>query len=275
MEHRRNLMEQYRKQLKDDGYVVIPNLMSSEEVQHYRRVVIDYFGNPGNHFTYSNGGKGLANSFAYIPELCSLLADKKIKQTLQDIVGTPLFYLHHSDIHYNRLSSWHKDTDGYIERPWDKRSGEESFSLYKIAFYLQDHIENNHGLTVRKGSHLSSELNHGEEVNLQCKVGDAVFFDQRISHVGQQFNFSDKVVNRLFRYNQKHRERVANLLRKAQGVENKLSIFWGVGVQNEFSREFAINTIKRQNKVNGVSSYTPTKPIISSLSESNMGMLEL
>lgn len=238
------------KELTEKGYLLIPNLLSVESINEYRQILMNYFENPDNHMNYSNAGKGVSNSFGFIPELKNLLSNKKIIDTLSNILEHDTFYLHHCDVHCNRLSSWHKDSTGYIKNQWEEREGKEKFKLYKIAFYLQDHSNNNDGLTVKEGSHLIQDLKSGKNIILRPKIGDAILFDQRITHVGKTFGLKDKIINTFFKHNQIKRTKVSSYIDKILGKKNKISIFWGLGENNNFSKEFALNIIKRQNRQN-------------------------
>ena len=265
---------QLRQQLKEDGYVVIPALLSIDETLKYRDIIKDYFESGKNYSTYTNGGMGVSNSFGFIADLRTLLSNKKITEVVSKICDHDLYYLHHCDAHYNRLSAWHKDSSHYVRNQWEERDGDESFLLYKLALYLQDHSSDSNALTVRAGSHMIDDLVSGKEVVLKPKLGDVILFDQRISHVGKQYDLKDKIVNRVFKFDQSKRSKAAALARKVFKEKDKFSIFWGVGQNNEFSKEFSKNIIARQNKQNSTESTRIYTEVIGYLREHNVKYLE-
>lgn len=65
--------------------------------------------------------------------------------------------------------------------------------IYKVLIYLQDHTNDNNGLTVIDKSHLIPEIyvNHTQKKTIHSKIGNIIIFDQRITHRGQQDNFGN------------------------------------------------------------------------------------
>ena len=125
---------------------------------------------------------------------------------------------------------------------------------------MQDHYYNKGGLTVRKGSHKFSDINEGEEVYLKTKAGDLVIFDVRLNHTGQRdivpFEFLQKPnyllkkgVNKIFKVPpQKTDQYLKQIYDRLFG--DRLSIFFTYGLPNEYTKNFAINNMKRQLQQN-------------------------
>ena len=252
-----------REELKKNGYTLFPGLLSSHEIQKLREACLDYFNNTSS-FIYYMGGKTQSDAMSRIPGIRFLLNHEAIVDVLKGVIGDDVRFLHHSDAHLNMLNGWHKDITGYVKSPWEKREGQNAFGIYKIAFYLQDHLNDNNGFSLRKGSHLYPDQGHGEVVDLHTRAGDALLFDQRLDHVGQQPNLLEKLMLRYVKtsdnsYTIFHRWRHLN------GVKDKMSVFMGFGNSNAFSLEFTNNVIARQNRQNQISNYTVNPDVASRL----------
>ncbi len=249
------------KQITDDGFVLIRNLLSQDEIKQLRKKVKDYFNNKG-----VNLNKGLTqpNAAVEFPEISWIFYHPKILQVMSQLLGEQqIMFTSHCDIHCQTLSAWHKDDGmtvmdgGYFGQPM---YGNEDCRVYKVAIYLQDHFHNNGGLTVRKGSHKYPSLDRGEEVYLKTKAGDAIVFDVRLTHTGQRdivpiplvkkpIGLFKRILNRLFRINYAKIDRyLKSIYDKISG--ERLSIFFTYGLPNEYTKSFAINNMKRQMKQN-------------------------
>ncbi len=258
------LTQEQLKELKINGYLIIRNVLTAQEIEQLRKVSIDFFTNESNPIIYIFSGKTKSNAMNAIPGLRFLLKNEKIAQIMKDVCGPDVRYAHHSDAHYNMLSGWHKDN--YGDDDWAVGPEGETYHAYKMAFYLQDHSNNNYGLTVRKGSHLLRELNKGEVIDLHSKPGDAVVFDMRISHIGKEPDLFEKILKFIFR-DPKTQAKLFERYRKMMGIPDKISVFFGFGVPNRFTQEHIDKTIARQNKQNKASNYTIDPEVVKNLEE--------
>ncbi len=254
-------------ELRTNGFIIIRNVLTPAEVEQLRKVTIDFFSNESNPIIYIFSGKTKSNAMSAIPGLRFLLKNKNVAQIMKDVAGPDVRYAHHSDAHFNMLSGWHKDN--YGDDDWAKGPNGETYNAYKMAFYLQDHSNNNYGLTVRKGSHILRELNKGEIVDLHSKPGDAVVFDMRISHIGKEPDFFEKIIKFVNR-NPKSQAKIFERYRKMFGVPDKISVFFGFGVPNKFTQEHIDKTIARQNKQNKSEGYSIDPETAKNLEEAGL-----
>jgi hypothetical protein len=170
-------------------------------------------------------------------------------------------FTNHCDIHSGILSGWHKDDGmtamegGYFGSP---AYHEDDCQVYKVAIYLQDHVVNTAGLSVRKGSHRFADLNEGPETYLKTRAGDVVVFDVRLTHSGQQDcipipivmnqiktgqGFVNNIFGRQFSYS-KLNNSLKFVYDRVAGT--KLSLFFTFGLPNDFTIKFSTNNMKRQ-----------------------------
>lgn len=208
------------------GHIVIPNVFTEDEIATMRNLAISYFKNGGG---FENAG-GFAKP-DYIKEdslhpIYELIQSKNLESLIQELIGDPVEFVGHNDLHMNRSVGWHKDRlNGdsrvfEIHSPWDIVDG-DSMKIYKVNIYLQDHSTNNDALIVKEGNHTSKNMNDGSDVVVNPSVGDVVIFDQRINHKATHSGGYDRVL-----------------------------ICMGYGVKNIFFDEFKAGTEYRQNKQN-------------------------
>ena len=243
--------------LKNEGFIIVKNIFSNDEISQLRKVVHNHFSAKG---VAANSGLTQPNAAVEIPEISWLFYHPKILNLMGELLGQEkIMFTSHCDVHSGTLGGWHKDDGmtvmdgGYFEKPaYDKID----CSVYKVAIYLQDHVHNRGGLTVRKGSHKAASLYTGEELYLKTKAGDAVIFDVRLTHTGQRDHVPItklqkplKLVKKVSRKLGKIEEqKVDNFARKLynQISGTRLSIFFTYGANNEYTKKFAVNNMKRQ-----------------------------
>ena len=201
-------------ELKNNGFVIIRNVLSNEEIFQLRNVVNNHFPTKG---IAHNHGLTQPNAAVEIPKINWLFYHSKILFTFRKLLGQEITFTSHCDVHSSTLSGWHKDDGmtvmdgGYFGFPAYK---EQNCHVHKMAIYLQDHINNQGGLTVRKGSHIFPSFDRGEEVGLKTRKGDVIIFDVRLTHTDQRnpvpisqlqkpLNLAKRIANKIFKIEHK------------------------------------------------------------------------
>lgn len=209
--------------LEENGFVIIENLYSKDQIDKMREISLDFFSSGGG---FDNSG-GIAkpgwieeSALSSLYELCGV---DSLALKISKIVKEEVSFVGHNDLHMNRSVGWHKDRLNGKARcfeknsPWDIVNG-QTMKIFKLNIYLQDHSKDEDGLCVRVGSHKVESMSFGEKMFLCPKKGDAVLFDQRITH---RSNWS--------------------------GDYNRLLICFGFGVENVFFDQFKEGTFYRQD----------------------------
>lgn len=245
----------------DTGFILMSNLLSDIEIKTLRKLVKQHF---QSHGVVANSGLTQPNAAVEVPEINWLFYHPKILAVMRQLLGQEkIMFTSHCDLHCRTLSAWHKDDGmtvmegGYFGFPAYDR---EDCKVYKVALYLQDHDHNKAGLTVRNGSHKLSALNQGEEVYLPTKAGDIVVFDVRLTHRGQRSvvpveflekpnHLIKKGLNKVFKISHKKSDRYFKKIYDTL-YGDRLSIFFTYGLPNEYTKNFAINNMKRQLQQN-------------------------
>lgn len=270
-------------EVKENGYAIIPQAFSTEEIATLRSSLSSYF--TTGDYLYMHGGKARPD-FLNCEELSSLswiLGNDKILAVLKNLVGQDILYCHHSDAQMNVTNSWHKDHCSVVEAdPWAQSNDDEEYGVYKVALYLQDYSDgDNYALRVRKGSHMSSELDHGEVVDLCTKPGDAILFDCRLTHMGYPNAITGNSVGKnivdYFKSDSSKVEMIENyrhldgwrpmhkflnwleflalsVLDRKKRNPKRLTLLYAFGRPNAFTVQHIASSVERQNIHNGADS---------------------
>ena len=183
--------------LKEHGLTVLENVLTTEEIDSYRGLILDYFKDGKNRCKgYGDGTQTIrpdAINVPYFESFLNLLDNKKIMDVLWAATDNKLRWVHHFDVHLNFAGAkgWHSDAQlWHID---DKEKGnfehdhlQDDYNVYRIAIYFADHQDNQGGLFVRPGSHLNSHMT--EEYYVGTEPGDIILFDARIKHMGGRYN---------------------------------------------------------------------------------------
>ena len=211
-----------------DGYILLKNIFTNEQIQQYKKCVLDYC---KTHSTIKNAGGITIPDFMRHKDLemvGDMKENAKIQKTLQELLGNNYRFCGHNDIGVNRVVGWHKDKLNGIyakcekHNIWSPGPNGDKFNIVKVLVYLQDHSNNNDGLKLVPCSHKTSSMDTKGWIQMRPTVGDVLIFDQRITHRGMD----------------------------RQVKEPRILVAFGYGVNNVFTDEFERGTIQRQNDQN-------------------------
>ncbi len=249
---------QLAEKIQEDGFAIIENILSNREIIALRKSLKLFFMANGLPML---GGLTQPNAAVETPEISWIFHHPKILHAVRQALGQEeIVFTSHCDAHTRTLSGWHKDDGmqvmpgGYFGHPMYDQN---KCKVYKVAVYLQDHSNNDLGLTVRRGSNRLATYDQGEEVYLKTRPGDIVIFDARITHTGQRWvispnsrfhrpiKFLKRGLNKLFKIDHKTTDRHIKSFCD-RFFDERMSIFFTYGLPNEYTRLFAINNMKRQ-----------------------------
>jgi hypothetical protein len=182
--------------LSADGYIVIRDVLTPQQVETLRRIAKRYLRSGGK---YLYGGKFQLHAMYAVEEVASFMTSDTILTRLKEITQ-PLdaVLTGECDLMINTTSSWHNDVPHHPRCVDGSIFSDESFRVYKIAFYLQDQAENSRAtLKVRPRSHLKGLTQSLPAKSLGVRAGDAIIFDVRIEHAGQMPTLVDRGLRKL------------------------------------------------------------------------------
>lgn len=212
------------KQIKEEGYTILKNVFTEEDIEVYRNEIESYI---KNNKTIKNSGGITIPDFIKnknFKSIKGIINNSKIRRALSEIFeGEDYRFCSHNDIGVDRIVGWHKDklNNEYAKfetvNIWEKYEGEEH-EIVKVLIYLQEHQFNNDGLQVVPKSHKESRIKVKGKRHVKTGLGDVVVFDQRITHRGMESNT----------------------------IKGRMLISFGFGKNNIFTDNFEEGTIERQ-----------------------------
>lgn len=244
--------------LRSNGYTLIRGLLTAEQVKNLRRVVQRHLKSGG---LYQYGGKFQLHAMYVEEEIAKLLTTDTILDRLKDITHPlDVVLTGECDMMINTTSSWHTDVPHHARCIDGSIFADESFKVYKIAFYLQDQDEKSRGtLKVRPRSHLKALVQSMPETSLAVRAGDAIIFDVRIEHAGQMPTFVDRSLRGIFERigprlhldAQKAFTVSRTIIRRMGGTPDRVAVFMTFGPSDAQTTSYAEEGRKRHPDVHG------------------------
>jgi ectoine hydroxylase-related dioxygenase (phytanoyl-CoA dioxygenase family) len=217
-------MTDIAKAIRIEGYYVLKNAVSLEDIQVARQA-IDGWRVQGNDGFCNSGGISIPG-FVAIPELAPVAALKDnviVRAALAEVLTSDYRFCAHNDIGIGRTVGWHKDklNGAYAKYQatniWKPTANGDRHEIVKVLFYLQDQHDAATSLHVVPGSHTTPGIAEDGSVMVQLDVGDALIFDQRITHRGARQRSFDRIL-----------------------------VAFGYGRNNRYTSEFERGTVARQ-----------------------------
>jgi hypothetical protein len=253
-----NNITQLQKDLSSNGYLVIKNLLTPEQVASLRKVVRKYLKSGGK---YLYGGKYQLHAMYVEEEIAKFLTSDMILNRLKEITQPlDVVLTGECDMMINTTSSWHNDVPHHPACIDGTIFSDESFKVYKIAFYLQNQEENSPAtLKVRPKSHLKGLVKSMPEVGLGVRAGDAIIFDVRIEHAGQMPTLVDRSLRKFFERigprlsldSQKAFTVARSALRRVAGTPDRVALFMTFGPSDAWTHSYAEEGCNRHPGVRG------------------------
>lgn len=190
-----------REQFDDAGYVIVPSVLTSEQVAQLRSEVEARFDAPLSDRPAGDSDGFVFDLFNRYSEFSWVLFLPSVLDALREVTGDPPVLLRESVAQREQYGHWHKDTTS-AERAGERFPLADDLRFAELAFYLQDNdAEFAGGLEVAPRSHRADDefarrgvvdralgkLRGGprqpdEVVPVPSRAGDLVIFDFRLSH---------------------------------------------------------------------------------------------
>jgi ectoine hydroxylase-related dioxygenase (phytanoyl-CoA dioxygenase family) len=246
-------MTEEKNFFNENGYIVIRDVFTEEEVEDYREIIANYFDNyPYLHWmdNRTDAESKMFSGWATSPKLrepglekllgmSSLKDDPRTLKWVSNFFDNKGFvFMEESDLHENvNTPVWHRDTVS-------PTSNLEDNKIIKVCLLFQDHLDEETGLWMKPQSHLDSAWkNRGLDYNAEwadkesvrddlsgvcvnSRKTDVVIFNQRTIHKGH-----DGYPSYAKRYNR-----------------NRYFITFSYGLDNEYTKAQIAVTAARQTK---------------------------
>ncbi len=156
----------------EDGYTIIRNVYSKDEIQAMREAVFA---------SKANGPGDLLSN----PKMRSVLTDGNMVNIASQVLGSDdIWYIGDSSFTINSgQRGFHKDNaDRKDPNAPDWTNGR--YTVLRFGIYLQDHWTHTGGLNLRAKSHNTTDHKFGDNVYLRTRVGDVAVWSLRTTHSG-------------------------------------------------------------------------------------------
>ena len=162
---------QLRKDFENNGWVIIRDVFSEQEIAQMRENVQKSIEN-------SIKGDLLSNPF-----LNSYLYEPRILDIARALLEGDVTYFGDSSILlYSKVVGWHKDNpDRYDQNGPD---WSDKYNLIRVGIYLEDHENSSGGLLLRHKSQNTISIDFGKPLNVPVKKGDVAVWYLTTTHSG-------------------------------------------------------------------------------------------
>lgn len=173
------------------GFLVLPGVLSSEQVDWLRAFLEPKFGLPQSERLLGDLDKVIFDIYSRYPEIRWLLFNQTAVEALRSLLGDDFVLLRESSAARDFYADgWHKDSGG-LDKFGHHFHHREDYQMIQTAYYLQDNDPYlGGGLDVEPGSHrlgpdpfvLGQPYTLDNPVTLPIKAGDFVLFHYRTVH---------------------------------------------------------------------------------------------
>lgn len=150
------ITEEQKKHFKDKGFLLVPGILSNEEVTFLRKRILQIFNSQDWKISPYNTERVLSDVYNTFPEFLDITLTEKIISIIRSLLGTQPVLMPETSIHYKFYTGWHKDTTSQEKAGHRFHLKPESLML-ESGFYLQDNDEYGGGLTIMPGSHKTTD----------------------------------------------------------------------------------------------------------------------
>ena len=275
------------EELRANGFAIVRNVLSSDEIARLRMQLDGYF---ESRKIDCRLGAVEANAICEAPEISWVFCHHGILRAVKEALNTDTLIFVDGGFTKNVVNGWHKD----VGLGWFKDGGyfkcfpfdQDDCLVYKVAIYLEDHEQNECGLSVRRASHRSASLEDGKIEQVRTRVGDIVIFDTRLTHRGQDHGSLRRLIYSL-------RLRAPRPLGRTfppEFVWNELEylaescfylrrparrgVFFAYGIVNDRTREYGRRCLQRERQNDPKFKYAVREDVAAKLREVNVLLVE-
>ncbi len=150
------LTTEQKKHFEEKGYLMVPGVLSKEEVAQIRAKVLHIFDSGEWKKSPFNTKLSLSDVFETFPEFINYTLKAKVVEVVSELLGENPILMPESAIHYRLYTPWHKDTTSQ-ERAGHTFHHKGESLMIEAGFYMQDNDEYGGGLTVMEASHVTED----------------------------------------------------------------------------------------------------------------------
>jgi len=206
------------QQFKEDGYVFVPGLLTSNETDAYRKKIQELSGLSDKDFDEKKArrkGWSMPDGVTRQSDWWDLIFHPRLIHTLRETLGPDVRYTQHSDLHvHHGAVGWHRDSACRVlgvGRDWDESHA--PYQIARVGIYLQRYAESGSALGILPGTQRNQSWLSRKELAIHGKIrdffkrpdwlfplifsrplwfktepGDCLIFNQRLLHTGSHIH---------------------------------------------------------------------------------------
>lgn len=238
-----------KKFYDENGYFLIKNLLTADEVMFLRKRAIEIFDNGEWKISPHNTDRTLADVYRYFPEIMKVSLSQKVVDAVKALLGSDdIVLIPETAIMRGFYPTWHKDSTTQ-EKMGHMFHKDPNFKMIRCGIYFQDNDEHGGGLSVFSGSHKTPDNFMGKfpERTLYTRIRNRLFpqsdekskflnpLNLKLVHIPSRVG--DMVV---FDFKTAHRGTLplSQRIGDVPPHKTKLAIFDIFGVNNEFTQQY-------------------------------------
>lgn len=172
--------------LEENGYVLVKNVLTPEEVEFFRKAAYDLIAEDEKKGTYfmHRYAKNHIGCLTTNEKTRKLILNDKVISLATQILGKKPLYFGDAIMEIGIGSrGWHKDVS-YTTDPNHEDWVNKDYPVYRFAIYLQDHKNHSGGLKIKEKTQNILSTKKGNPVILETEPGDIAIFNLRATHAG-------------------------------------------------------------------------------------------
>jgi Phytanoyl-CoA dioxygenase (PhyH) len=149
------LSAEQKQQFRQQGYLVVPNVLNADRVKWLRGFFRPKFDLPADSRLPGDSSGYLFLPFSRYPEVRWLFFHEPTMAVLKSLLGEQFAATPDDAVHLNGFGRWHRDTTS-PELDGHRFHYEDDYLVVTVAYYLQDNTaEYGGGLDIQPGTHLA------------------------------------------------------------------------------------------------------------------------
>jgi len=142
-----------KKFYDENGYLLVKNVLTKEEVAWLRKRAIEIFTNGEWKVSQYNTDRTIADVYRYFPDIMRVSLNQKVVNAIKALLGSDdILLIPETAMMKGFYPTWHKDSTTQ-EKMGHMFHKDPEFKMIRTGIYFQDNDEFGGGLSVFAGSH--------------------------------------------------------------------------------------------------------------------------
>ena len=229
--------EKYKDAYLKDGYCLVKNVFSMEEVEAWRHACYEkrkeVEASASEQYFHGKAFNFLGGSLLAQPEFYPLVTDHRLVNLAATLLGGNPVYFGDSIFEIGEGGrGFHKDL---MKHEVDEKDLVHPYPILRMGIYLQDHKDHSGGLKIRVGSNRLTSSKDGKGIIVPSQAGDVIVWMLSTTHAGNAVRLRFAPEHAI--HNHRLEGRVPRLLRIPEQKE-RISFFLTYGLRGNVLDEY-------------------------------------